>query len=49
MSAHVLAKLGARASSNLVILNNPPIELQLVQLVLLADAMKVTLMLSLCF
>jgi hypothetical protein len=39
MSADVLAKLGARATSNLVILNNPPIELQLA---LLADAMGVS-------
>jgi len=34
----VLAKLGARAFSNLVILNNPSIKLQLV---LLVDAMRV--------
>lgn len=39
MSVDVLAKLGARATSNLVILNNPLIELQLA---LLADAMGVS-------
>jgi hypothetical protein len=39
MSAEVLTKLGTRTTSNLVILNNPPIELQLV---LLADVMRVS-------
>jgi len=39
MSADVIVKHGARATSNLVILNNLPIDLQLA---LLADAMGVS-------